>query len=209
MIGTSLSPGCRNCRNCRTTVGAVGRLSDYCRTVGCRTVGPLSDHCRTTVGPVGLLPDGDMIVHCRTLSDTVGLSDCRTVGLSDCRTVGLWDKGHPGPTLTAHHDLPRAPRRGGQPGWQLPQLGCQSGPPWQAFQASVIRWRQLQAPLWPPCAPPCVPSSRGSPYTVWNAWCASPRPPTVVDSGTKSCFSTAPCFTMIIAIWAAGETGHT
>ena len=48
---STLSPGCRNCRNCRTTVGAVGRLSDVCRTVGCRTVGPavgpLSDHCRT------------------------------------------------------------------------------------------------------------------------------------------------------------------
>ena len=120
-MGVSLSPGCRNCRNCRITVGTVGRLSDDCRTTvgrlsdNCRTtVGQLSDcrlsdcrtYCRTTVGLLSELSDHSRMVtrsstvgHCRTLSDTVGLSDCRTVGtvgtvglLSEF-TVGLSDHG--------------------------------------------------------------------------------------------------------------------
>ena len=67
---------------CRGTVGTVG-LSDYCRTVGLMRE-------RLVRGiPVGTVGQ---------LSDTVGLSDCRTVGLSEnCRTlsestVGLSDR---------------------------------------------------------------------------------------------------------------------
>ena len=68
--------------DCRTVVGTVGLLSDCCRTaiVGLLSEGVgLSDRvsmcdylyaCRT-------LSD-----RCRTLSDTVGLSDCRTIRLA-------------------------------------------------------------------------------------------------------------------------------
>eukprot|EP00966_Prymnesium_polylepis_P032150 748159-Prymnesium_polylepis.2 len=71
--------------NCRTAVGTVGQLlelSDSCRTV--ERTGDMEDRAGAWYGRVYCRDD------CRTLSDTVGLSDCRTVGLSDdCRmTVG-------------------------------------------------------------------------------------------------------------------------
>ena len=80
--------------DCRTLSDTVGQMSD---TVGvmsdCRmsdTVGRLSDTCRSYVGAVGQVLTVMVCCYCRTLSDTVGLSDCRTCRtLSDCRkTVG-------------------------------------------------------------------------------------------------------------------------
>ena len=80
----------KEAKGSKRSIAAV--LSGNCRN--CRTVGLLSD-CRIDArassqrNPCRTLSD-----NCRTLSDTVGLSNCRTVGkLSDtvgirCRTVG-------------------------------------------------------------------------------------------------------------------------
>ena len=71
---------------CARAVGAVGPLSDHCRTSRCRTVGllseSLSEHCRSCRS-VTMFPP--CRTYCRTVRLTVGLlSDC-------CRTVGLFD----------------------------------------------------------------------------------------------------------------------